>query len=318
MIFRYGTRVRHGPDGEPGLLADIADQTLVAEAMRLQQERQFDQGDIWRVFSFADPERALRGLRLAAEAGHWEVSAWRELLWATTDKGDDALQFELAGILLVMPKSTLAELLPAAASWLQKRRPLLANGPPGGPTFFPLWDRFADLAYGVDPKPIDDVEDGLLDQALTEPAGSLAWTLLEEVSESRPAAGTRLTLEQSSRLTRAVRAAGLPGLFARVVVVRSLTYLESIDHEWASTEIIPYLDWDQPQAAAMWNSRAYDHHVGSAQLFNSLKTPMSGGLRTPRHVRSRSRKSDVAASDVASFSAQATGGDGLRLVSCRN
>src|SRR5208282_1563320 len=68
-----------GPDGEAGLLANIADNALVAEAMQLQEERRFDQGDIWRVFCSADPERALRGLRLAADADQWEVSAWRHL-----------------------------------------------------------------------------------------------------------------------------------------------------------------------------------------------------------------------------------------------
>lgn len=137
-------------------------------------------------------------------------------------KGDDALQYELGDVFLVMPEPILAELLPAASSWLQKRRTLLAKAPPGGAKFLSLWDRFADLAYRVDPEPVADIEDRLLDQALTEPAGSLAWTFLDEVAESRPAAGTGFTPEQSSRLTRTVRAPGWSGLFARVILVRSL------------------------------------------------------------------------------------------------
>jgi hypothetical protein len=128
-----------------------------------------------------------------------------------------------------------------------RRRTLLANAPPGGANFFTLWDRFADLAFGTDTNPVDDVDERLLDQALNEPAGNLAWTLLDEISENRPAAGTGLRPEHSIRLTRAVRAAGSPGLFARVILVRSLAYLDSIDDKWASTEIIPYLAWDKPQ-----------------------------------------------------------------------
>jgi hypothetical protein len=135
---------------------------------------------------------------------------------------------------------------------------------------------------------------GCFDQALTEPAGSLAWTFLDEVAGSRPVAGTGFTPEQSSRLTRIVRAPGWSGLFARVILVRSLAHLDSIDHKWASTELIPYLAWDQPQAAAMWNSRAYDHHIGSAQLFNSLKAAM---LETFEH-------SAMSDSDLESLMAQ--------------
>jgi NAD-dependent SIR2 family protein deacetylase len=284
---------RQGPNGEADLLANIADQALVAEAMRLQKERQFDQGDIWRVFSSADPARALRGLRSAAEANQWEVSAWRDLIWATTDKGDDTLQYELASVLIAMPEQTLSELLPAASSWLQKRRTLFAKAAPSEPNFLTLWDKFADLAYRTDPDAAGD-DDDRLDQALSEPAGSLAWTLLDGIADDRPAAGKGLSLEQSRRFTRAVRAPGQSGLFARVVLVGSLAYLDSVDHQWVSQELIPYLGWDHPQAAAMWKSRAYDHNIGSARLFNALKSAM---LETFEH-------SNMSDRDLENFMAQ--------------
>jgi hypothetical protein len=203
------------------------------------------------------------------------MGAWRDLIWAATDKGDDALQLELAGFLVSMPEPALAELLPAASSWLQKRRTILPNVP-----FLALWDTFADLAYPADSAPADDDEERLLDRALNHPAGSLAWTFLDYVAGGRPAAGTGFSPEHSSRLTRAVRATGLPGLLARVILCGSLAYLDSIDHSWASAQLVPYLAWDQPQAATMWGSRAFDR-VGSAQLFNSLKTDMLEAFEKP-------------------------------------
>jgi hypothetical protein len=61
--------------------------------MRRQQERQFDQRISSASFSTADPERALRSLRLAAVTGEWgDISAWRELIWATTDMNAPARQ----------------------------------------------------------------------------------------------------------------------------------------------------------------------------------------------------------------------------------
>ena len=205
---------RSGPRGEAGLLANIADDALVAEAMRVQQEQLYEQGDLWRIFCAADPERALRGLRLAAGAGRWEVSPWRELVWAATYKGDEAFQFELARLLIGIPERTLAELLPAASSWLQERRPLLENAPPGETDFLTLSDRFADLAYPADFAPPDD-EERLLDRALSEPAGSLAWTFLDYLNGRRPAPGTGFSPETVTRLTRSVCATGRPGLLAQ-------------------------------------------------------------------------------------------------------
>jgi hypothetical protein len=90
---------RWGPAGHPDVLSEIADDGLVKEAMRLQREWYFEEGDIWHMFCAADPDRALRGLQLEADNGQWEATAWRDLLWAAADKGEPELQFELADLL---------------------------------------------------------------------------------------------------------------------------------------------------------------------------------------------------------------------------
>jgi len=269
-----------GPDGQPDLLSGIADELLVSEAMRLQRERRFDQGDIWRVFCGTDPERSLRGLRLEAESNRWDVSAWRDLLWAASSNGDDALQFELAGLLLGMPDQQLSELLPSACSWLEKRRRILTNPIAGRTNFLNVWDRFATLAYAARDPASEDVEGKLVEQALYEPSGVLAWILLEAVAEEQPVAGSGLTIEQSNHFARAVGTTGKSGLLARATLCRALAYLESIDHEWAHTHLVPCLMWDQPNAAEMWHARSYDR-LGSAQLFNALRRPMLQSFERP-------------------------------------
>jgi hypothetical protein len=107
---------RWGPAGHPDVLSEIADDSLVKEAMRLQRERHFEEGDIWRMFCAADPDRALRGLQFEGNNGQWEAAAWQSLLWAASDKGEREFQFELAGVLARMPDGPLQELLPSAAS----------------------------------------------------------------------------------------------------------------------------------------------------------------------------------------------------------
>jgi hypothetical protein len=92
-----------GPSGDPELLSGIADDRLVQEAMRLQAQQYFAQGDLWSVFCQADPDRALRGLRARAETGDWASRAWEGLLWAAHQKGEVRFQQELADALLQAP-----------------------------------------------------------------------------------------------------------------------------------------------------------------------------------------------------------------------
>ena len=93
-----------GPQGHPDRLAELTDDKLVQEALRLEREQHFEEDDIWRMFCGADPQRALRGLRSEAEEGSWNRYAWRCLLGAATEKEENDLQFVLADCLLEMPR----------------------------------------------------------------------------------------------------------------------------------------------------------------------------------------------------------------------
>jgi hypothetical protein len=272
--FHLWHEVRSGPDGEPALLANIADERLVQEAMRLQRERHFEQGDIWRVFCAADPERALRGLQLEASNQRWEPEAWRCLLWATNDKGDAAFQFALADLILQMPAVPLGELLPAATSWLQRRREVLsAVDQHGGPRFLSLWDRFAGLAYA---KPQDGVVDSesdrsdLMTESLNSPGGVLAWSLLDALGALKCPRNAGVDPVLRPRFDRLATAEGRPGLLARVYLARSLAYLDAIDPAWVVANFEPRLVWGHPEALPLWRSYALGA-IGSARLFNALK-----------------------------------------------
>ena len=270
--FHVWHELHAGPEGQAELLAGIADDRLVKEAMRLQRERQFDQRDVWRVFCAADPERALRGLRLEADNGQWDFEAWRCLLWTANEKGDAAFQFALADLVLRMPEAPLRELLPSVPSWLQKRREVLSGlDQPGGARFLPLWDRLADLTYGAQDDAAD-AQDGsdLLTESLNRPAGVLAWTLLDALSTSRPQRDSRLGADLKPRFDRLATAAGRAGLLARIHLVRALAYLDAIDPEWTEEHFWPRLSWDHPEGLALWRSYAHGA-IGSARLFNALK-----------------------------------------------
>jgi hypothetical protein len=263
-----------GPRGRPEDLAEVADDALVSEAMRLQRERRLDQGDVWHTLCHADPERAHRGLKSEARSHHWEAAAWRDLLWAAVNKGDPALQFELAESLLDMPEAVLAEVVHPAASWLQIRRDTLKGDPAGEKSFLCVWDRLAGLTYLRDGARVQEATNDVLDTALNHPAGLLAYTLLDHGAEKKRPQNSGYPAELSARLTRAASATGMPGVFARALLMRSLAYIESIDHQWAETYLMPSLALDQPCAVQMWRSFAGGGRLGSARLFNALKDIM--------------------------------------------
>ncbi len=270
-----------GRNAQPELLAGVKEDALVAEAMRLQRERVYDQGDLWRVLSAADPERALRALKLEAEAGSFDPLAWRDLLWAASDKGETALQFEVADTVLSMPPATLGEVLATATSWLQKRRKELKREPSDEATFLRVWDQLAALAYSQEGAAIEEVERDLSSTAINDPAGLLAWTLLDHIVDQRPTQDSGLRPEYSKRLDLAVNAPGRAGVLARVLLICSLTQIEWIDPNWAATNLVPCLSWDQPYAPAMWRAFASSGNVGTSRLFNAVKEPMLEAFAQP-------------------------------------
>jgi len=270
--FHSWHETRSGPDGQPELLADVADETLVKEAMRLQRERHFEQGDIWRVFCSADPERALRGLRHEACNDQWEAEAWRCLLWTANENGDASFQSALADLILQMPEAALSELLHAATSWLQRQREALSvPDQTVGLRFLRLWDRFADRAYTPENDAAEVESDcDIISESLNRPGGILAWSLLDSLSAEKPQRASGLDAEFKPRFDLLANAPGRPGLLARVYLVRSLAYLDAIDPAWAEVNLQSRLNWGHPEALSLWRSFAHGG-VGSSRLFNALK-----------------------------------------------
>jgi len=274
--FYFWHEIRSGPDGQPGLLANIADERLVQEAMRLQREQYYEQGDVWRVFCAADPERALHGLELEAANDRWDPEAWRCLLSVAADHGEAVFQHALADLLLRMPAASLGQTLTAVTSWLQRRRDILsATDISDGARLLPLWDRCADLAY-LPEREADAAGKNSRDlatEALNRPGGVLAWSLFDALGAPEPERDTGLDPALRPRFDRIATAEGRPGLLGRVNLARSLAYLDAIDPAWVAANLEPRLAWSHPEALLLWRSYA-GGGIGSPRLFNALKPAM--------------------------------------------
>ncbi|QVQ36646.1 SIR2 family protein [Pseudochrobactrum algeriensis] len=267
--FSHWMEVRSGPDGEAEKLANVSEERLVDEAMRLQREGNFHQGDIWRVFCAADPGRALRGLLSEAQANNWNSEAWRSLINAAMNVEAADFQDRLVNSVLAMPDATLVEILLPATQWLERKRE------PIGTHFFALWDKMATLAYPEADAESDDSADdsNLMFEALNRPGGILAWSLLDTLGESQPAKDSGLPENFRERLDKMIAANGRAGLLARVLLAERLNYLNFIDPDWAHRNLIPKLEWDHDEAKVLWQGYARSR-IGAANVFNRLKPTM--------------------------------------------
>jgi hypothetical protein len=261
------------------MLAQVPNENLVKEAMRLQKERWFDQGAIWRVFCVADPDRALLGLLRDADAEIWDPSAWRDMISAAAEKDDALLAAGIATSLVKMPNGPALELLPYSTTWLQRRRRETLDSAFAGPGLYIIWDRFADLVFGSEAPPDDNSERDPLKQFLGSLGGTLTSILIDELSALKPAQNSLLNFEFTKRFARIVACETASGLMGRLWLAREMAFLDWVDEGWVKEHLAPRFSWEHPEAALMWRSYSQGR-LCLAPLFNALKPAMITALQS--------------------------------------
>lgn len=263
---------RSGPSGHPESLASVDDKKLIDEALRLQNENQFEEGEVWRLLCRAEPGRALRALRSDAEKGVWREVAWRPFFWAADDIDDPDFQRAAAGLLAKAPNDSLAPLVSSGAFWLRKRAEAFrVSGEGDSVQLLQVWGKLADVTFGEHAQDEhNEPDDDPVFRSLNEAGGGLAWVLVELLAASNPEARSGVPQDLLPCFDRAVSAPGNAGMLARVHLGSNAAFLHAIDPDWTLANLVPLFDWTNKDATSMWRARAHDQ-VGSAVLFNALK-----------------------------------------------
>ena len=94
--------------GDPGKLANVPDERLVTEAMKVAERADFMDSNAWQALCQSDPSHALRGLEAEVASNTWEARAWRPFLWAANKIQDPDSVMRIAALLLSFPKEKLA------------------------------------------------------------------------------------------------------------------------------------------------------------------------------------------------------------------
>ena len=269
-----------GPQGDARLLADVPDDRVVDEAKRLERERPGEQSHLWRVFCREDPHRALEGLRYKGENGQWDTAALQGFFWEAGDVGDADLQGACARLAAGIPEEFLRKLSDTMASWLSSQLAVLLQYD-GGKGFLELWNRLAAIVY-VEPKESAtelDLDSGLLRKALNDPGGRLADALIRYAAREGAASPGGFAKAFKARGKQVVVSPTQSGLFGRMMVVQHLAYLYNVDAPWVTEDIVPLLNWENDEAAALWWSYAAHGRIGPPRLFNILKRGMLEGAK---------------------------------------
>jgi hypothetical protein len=132
-------------------LAGVRDEELVAEARKIAAAAGFMDGDAWQDLCLSDPDRALRGLDIAAANGDWPPKYWKQLLRSTAAYSDVGTNVRVAELLLRWQRDSFGEIAGTASSWLDGHAKNMPDD-----LFWPLWDRIADTTLIDEPVEVSD------------------------------------------------------------------------------------------------------------------------------------------------------------------
>jgi len=263
-----------GPRGDPDKLKDVPTDKLLETALTIEAQEQWDQGDLWSILCRSEPARAFAAIETAANSGQWPARAWRPFLESVADTKDSATSLKVLGLIVHAPPDLLAEAVFHIGSWMYRQRAMLVQGSAeDGAAFLEFWDKFADVVY-ANPS-LESLQrerkGDLMTAAINEPGGLLAATILDILISRKPAQDSGFPRDLKARATRSVSGATQSNLLARIIFTERLSFIDSIDHDWASQNLFQYLDSNSSEARTLWRARAYDGHPGLPRMFNALK-----------------------------------------------
>jgi hypothetical protein len=244
-------------------LASVASDQLIAAAKKAASEADFLEGDSWQGLCQSEPILAFQGIKDALPDERWHEWAWRPLLWAANKIADVDVLNDIAALLVEWP-DTLAfgETVGAAAFWIDQVADKLK-----APVLWALWDFIERRA----PRESEISNNDVFSTALNNPVGNLAAVLLKRTPRIK--GQVELGKQLRARYEKLIGGEDTFALLARVRISGAISFLFERAPQWTTAKILPFYDWNSPDALAMWSARKYSNHIGSYKLFDLTKKP---------------------------------------------
>ena len=238
----------------------LVDATVDELARALENEELEDYG--FRGLAAAKPIKVTSALRKLSARGIFPGMYWQRFLWSVAAGREQPrhrtrLQSYVARMLAVAPDEPLDAIASAAAEFVKRLGDTCGKEREG--EIRELWERIW-TAVGVRrPAAILDSDD-LLNDALGDPAGTLADTALSRLGKHEPKVGEGLP--EAVRPYFDAIAADPGGHAGRIMLAKGLAYLFVVDPVWVRERMIPLMDPGQSEEASnLWYAFAWSRVI---------------------------------------------------------
>lgn len=210
----------------------------------------------WQGLLASQSERSVVILGGLSEAGLWPPDVWKATIETLLDKRVVADHWDSLTELLAVAPDGLFGALAREIAWMlwQVSSELAVEA---DDRYFTIWDRCMPFAFDLASESIRDP----VTTAINAPSGFMAESLLARALLRRPRAAGELGPEFWGRMSRIAAGDGRSFVLARVILASRLSWIHSLDADWAAQNLIPRFSWGQSKEAPLvwqgflWQSR---------------------------------------------------------------
>lgn len=263
-----------------GLPTDFSVESMLAlrddELIQVLKEHQANREgslDTWRQAAQEDRPRAIRLLGRLRQDRFLDVEVWARGLSALRGLGDDATLCDGALRLLEeLPRRLLADprIVRSVADAVQSLSEEASSA--FHSRLLSIWDTALAASFNIPGRETDE----RVSDAINHPTGILVEAVLL-VLRSRPL-GRNAGIDEDvrERLERVTDAPGMQARLGRVIVASRLALLHDLDALWARRNIVPRLDWSDPEEAiGAWQGFLWSPWVRPS-LWDEIKVQFLG------------------------------------------
>ena len=243
-----------GARGDPAVLAELPNDQVVAEALRLLQTDWLGHGDVWRQFCRNSPLQALRAVLSADGADRWRPEITSPLLDVARETDDPELQAGIGNLLAAIPPEHLVDVAAPGAWWVWERAKRSAQ--PEAAEILRAWDCLASAVYAQKDSDALQIAGMTVDAAIASAGGMLAIALVVLMSKRSWGTDEGFSEPFLSRLDSVATSDSIAGLQGRMILARDLAFLENSDAPWVSRHFLPRSHWPHAEATPLWRARA--------------------------------------------------------------
>ena len=228
------------------------------------------------------PRKAVAALTLASKRGLYPGKFWKSLLREWPDTAPPRLACLLSARLKRLPANVVMLLRYDVFSWLTQNVPKLTST--DKEHSLSVLDTLLDklFAAGTDATKSVILNERVagddqgwsrrtMGHAINGPVGNAVEFVITVLKSQDLKQGSGIPPEIKSRIERLIAAPGEGSSHAVCLLCRYIEWLYSLDPDWTSSTIVPWLDPNHPNAEPAWNGFCYASKMPGPELFSLLK-----------------------------------------------